>query len=150
MKNARQTLVKKLLLLALVVTPNIPEAEELAGMEIKSVAAMKKAARIIHKLGVQNVLIKGGHLEGLKRKDVIDILYDGEKYTEFSAPRIDSHDTHGTGCTYASILASGLALGKDVITAAGEAKKLITLAIQNSISLGAGHGSVNALTERKI
>jgi hydroxymethylpyrimidine kinase/phosphomethylpyrimidine kinase len=145
MKNARQALVKKLLPQALVITPNIPEAEELAGMEIKSVAAMKKAAAIIHKLGVQNVLIKGGHLKISKRKDVIDILYDGGKYTEFAAPRIDSRDTHGTGCTYASVLACGLALGKDVITAAGDAKKLVTLAIQNSVSLGAGHGSVNVL-----
>jgi hydroxymethylpyrimidine kinase/phosphomethylpyrimidine kinase len=145
LKNARQALVKKLLPLALVITPNIPEAEKLAGMEIKSVAAMKKAAAIIHKLGVQNVLIKGGHLKISKRKDVIDILYDGGKYTEFAAPRIDSRDTHGTGCTYASALAAGLALGKDVISAAHEAKKLVTLAIQNSFSLGTGHGSVNVL-----
>jgi hydroxymethylpyrimidine kinase/phosphomethylpyrimidine kinase len=143
LKNARRALIKKLLPQAFVITPNIPEAEELAGMEIKSVAAMKKAAVIIQKLGAQNVLIKGGHLEGSKRKDVIDILYDGKKYTEFSAHRIDSRNTHGTGCTYASALAAGLALGKDVITAAEEAKKLVTSAIQHSVSLGAGHGSVN-------
>ncbi len=143
--KARQLLVKKLFPLALVVTPNIPEAEILAGIEIKSVAAMKKAAGIIHKLGVQNVLIKGGHLENIKLKEVIDILFNGKLYQEYSSPRIVSQNTHGTGCTYASALSAGLALGKDVAAAAGEAKKLVTLAIMNSVSLGAGHGSVNAL-----
>ncbi len=87
---ARQALVKKLFPLALVVTPNIPEAEKLAGIEIKSIAAMKKAAGIIHKLGVQNVLIKGGHLEGDNQQEVIDILFNGKNYKEYSSPRIDS------------------------------------------------------------
>ena len=143
--RARLTLVKKLLPLALVVTPNIPEAEILAGMEIKSVAGMKKAAGIIHKLGVQNVLIKGGHLESDKQKEVIDILFNGEIYKEYSSPYINSRDTHGTGCTYASALAASLALGRDVAAAAEEAKQLVTSAIQNSVNLGAGYGSVNAL-----
>jgi len=143
--KARQALIKKLLPLALVVTPNIPEAEELAQMEIKSVAAMKKAAVIIHKMGARNVLIKGGHLVSSKQKDVVDILYDGKNFVEFSAPRIDSDDTHGTGCTYASALACGLASGKDVASAAAAVKELVTEAIKNSVSLGAGHGSVNIL-----
>ena len=146
--KARQALVKKLFPLALVITPNIPEAEKLAGIEIKSVAAMKKAACLIHKLGVQNVLIKGGHLENNKQKEVIDILFNGKIYQEYSAPRIDSRNTHGTGCTYASALAAGLALGKDVATAAEEAKKLVTSAIINSVNLGAGHGSVNVLARK--
>jgi hydroxymethylpyrimidine/phosphomethylpyrimidine kinase len=143
--KARLALVKKLLPLALVVTPNIPEAEILAGMGIKSVAGMKKAAGIIHKLGVQHVLIKGGHLESDKQKEVIDILFSGKIYKEYSSSYIDSLDTHGTGCTYASALAAGLALGKDVATAAEEAKKLVTSAIISAVNLGAGYGSVNAL-----
>jgi hydroxymethylpyrimidine/phosphomethylpyrimidine kinase len=143
--KARQALIKKLLPLALVVTPNIPEAEELAQMEIKTIADVRKAAKIIYETGVQNVLIKSGHLKSSKNKSVIDILFDGKNYMEFSAPRIDSINTHGTGCTYASALACGLASGKDIAVAAGAAKELVTAAIKNSVSLGAGHGSVNVL-----
>jgi hydroxymethylpyrimidine/phosphomethylpyrimidine kinase len=146
--KARTALVKNLFPLALVVTPNIPEAEVLAQIEIKSVSAMKKAAMIIQKLGAKNVLIKGGHLEHNRQKEAIDILFDGKVYHEFSADRIESVNTHGTGCTYASALAAGLALGKDVIAAVEEAKKLVTSAIQHSVILGAGHGSVNVLAKR--
>jgi hydroxymethylpyrimidine/phosphomethylpyrimidine kinase len=143
MVQARQALIIKLLPLALIVTPNVPEAEELAKMEIKTIAEVKKAAKIIYETGVQNVLIKGGHLIGSKNKSVVDILFDGKNYLEFSALRIDSHDTHGTGCTYASALACWLAAGKDVASAARVAKELVTRAIKNSVTLGAGHGSVN-------
>jgi hydroxymethylpyrimidine kinase/phosphomethylpyrimidine kinase len=145
---ARQALVKKLLPLAMVVTPNVPEAEKLAGMEIKSVAAMKKAARVIHKFGMQNVLIKGGHLQGKKREEVVDILFDGKNYSEYSSPRIDLPESHGTGCTYAAALAANLALGKDVAAAAGEAKAVVALAIRNSVSLGAGYVSVDVLADK--
>jgi hydroxymethylpyrimidine kinase/phosphomethylpyrimidine kinase len=143
--NARKEMVKKMIPLALVLTPNIPEAEELAQMEIKSIATMRKAAVIIYRLGAKNVLIKGGHLEAGGKSAVVDILYDGKNYSEYSATRIDTRHTHGTGCTYASALAAGLALGKDVRSAADAAKKLVTSAIKNSASLGAGHGSVNVL-----
>jgi hydroxymethylpyrimidine/phosphomethylpyrimidine kinase len=143
--KAREALVKKLLPLALVVTPNIPEAERLTRSKIKSVDEMKKAAAFIHKLGAKNVLIKGGHLPGAKKSGAVDILYDGDKYYEFSAPWIDSHDTHGTGCTYASALAAEIARGENVVTAVGKAKKLVTDAIKNSLNIGAGHGPVNAL-----
>ncbi len=110
--KAREALVKKLLPLALVVTPNIPEAERLTRSKIKSVDEMKKAAALIHKLGAKNVLIKGGHLPGAKKSGAMDILYDGDKYYEFSAPWIDTRNTHGTGCTYASALAAEIARGK--------------------------------------
>ena len=143
--KAREALVKKLLPLAFVVTPNIPEAQNLAKMKIKSSAAMKKAAALIYKLGAKNVLIKGGHLPGAKQSGAVDILYDGDKYYEFSAPWIDSHDTHGTGCTYASALAAEIARGMNIITAVEKAKKLVTDAIKNSLNIGAGHGPVNAL-----
>lgn len=148
--RARQALVKKLLPVAMVVTPNVPEAEVLAGMEIKSVPAMKKAAAVIHKFGVPNVLIKGGHLKSSKHKDVIDILFDGNNYKEYSLPRVDLPESHGTGCTYASALASGLALGKNIENSVLEAKAAVTSAIINSVILGAGHFSVNALADKLI
>jgi hydroxymethylpyrimidine kinase/phosphomethylpyrimidine kinase len=141
--RATDVLVKKLLTQAFVLTPNIPEAEILAQCKIKTVAAMKKAAVIIHKLGAKNVLIKGGHLPGSKRIEALDILFDGDHYYEFSSPWIDSHDTHGTGCTYASVLASALAQNKNIVDAAWQAKNMVTAAIKNALSLGKGYGSVN-------
>lgn len=143
--KAATILVTKLLPLAYVVTPNIPEAQYLTQINIKSVAAIKKAAAAIFKMGVKNVLIKGGHLPGSRKSGSIDILYDGKHYYDFEASWIDTKNTHGTGCTYASALAANLAQGKDITDAALEAKKLVTSAIINSVSLGTGHGSVNAL-----
>jgi hydroxymethylpyrimidine kinase/phosphomethylpyrimidine kinase len=143
--KAREALVKKLLPLAFVVTPNIPEAEGLTRAKIKSVDEMKKAAALIHNLGAKNVLIKGGHLPGAKQSGAIDILYDGKKYHEFSVPWIDTRNTHGTGCTYASALAAEIARGENVIAAVEKAKKLVTDAIKNSLKIGAGHGPVNVL-----
>lgn len=103
-------LIRKLLPLTFVLTPNIPEAEKLAQMKITSIPAMKKAAVIIQKLGAKNVLIKGGHLPGSKRLGAMDILFDGDHYYEFSSPWIDTKNTHGTGCTYASVLGIGSCL----------------------------------------
>lgn len=144
-ERARAALVKKLLPLAFVVTPNIPEAEYLAQMKIKSIAEMKKAAVLIYRLGAKNVLIKGGHLTGSKRSDAIDILYDGKKYYELSAGWVNTKDTHGTGCTFASALAAEIARGKTIVAAAEKAKKMVTDAINNSLKIGSGHGPVNAL-----
>ena len=143
--EARAVLMNRLMPLAFVITPNIPEAEYLARMNIKSIAAMKKAAVKIQKLGAKNVVIKGGHLPGGKRQGAIDILYDGIKYYEYSSAWIDSQDTHGTGCTYAAVLAANLALEKNIIVAAQQAKIMVTAAIENALSLGKGHGPVNVL-----
>ncbi|MGP8153125.1 MAG: bifunctional hydroxymethylpyrimidine kinase/phosphomethylpyrimidine kinase [Smithella sp.] len=140
--KARTLLVKNLLPVAFAVAPNIPEAEILTKMKITSIALMKEAAVRIYETGVRNVLIKGGHLPGNKRLDAIDILYDGNFY-EFSSPWINSRDTHGTGCTYASALAAGIARGENIVEAAWEAKILITAAIENAVNLGKGYGSVN-------
>jgi hydroxymethylpyrimidine kinase/phosphomethylpyrimidine kinase len=147
--KSRDVLIKKLLPLAFVLTPNIPEAEKLAQMKIRSIAAMKKAAVIIQRLGAKNVLIKGGHLPGSKRSDVIDILFDGDHYYEFSSPWIDTKNTHGTGCTYASVLAANLALGNNIVNAADLAKVMVTEAIENSLCLGKGHGPVNIDSNKK-
>jgi hydroxymethylpyrimidine kinase/phosphomethylpyrimidine kinase len=143
--GSRDVLVKKLLPRAFVITPNIPEAETLAQMKIRSIAAMKKAAVIIQRLGAQNVLIKGGHLRGSKRSGALDILFDGDHYYEFSSPWIDTKNTHGTGCTYASVLAAGIAKGENIVDAAWQAKIMVTAAIENALSLGKGYGSVNIL-----
>ena len=141
--GSRDVLIKKLLPQAFVLTPNIHEAETLAQMKIRSIAAMKKAAAKIQILGAKNVLIKGGHLPGSKRSGALDILFDGDHYYEFSSPWIDTKNTHGTGCTYASVLAAGIAKGENIVDAAWQAKIMVTAAIENALSLGKGYGSVN-------
>ncbi len=145
-KKAQAALVKDLLPLALAVTPNIPEAEILSKMKIKSIADMKEAAVKIHELGVKNVLIKGGHLPGSGKSDVTDILYDGNFY-EFSSKRINLSGFHGTGCTFASTLAAGIAKGENMIDSALRAKILITSAIKNAVNPGKGFGAVNVFGE---
>jgi hydroxymethylpyrimidine kinase/phosphomethylpyrimidine kinase len=152
-KKAQTALVEDLFPLAFVVTPNIPEAEILTKMKITSLAGMKQAAVQIHAMGVKNVLIKGGHLPGNKRSGAVDILYDGNTY-EFSSPWINSRDTHGTGCTFASALAAGIARGDNLVEAAWQAKIMITAAIENALNPGKGYGSVNVfgkniLTKKK-
>jgi hydroxymethylpyrimidine kinase/phosphomethylpyrimidine kinase len=104
---------------------------------------MKKAAVIIHGMSVKNVLIKGGHLPGRRRSGALDILFDGKHYDEFSSPWIDTKNTHGTGCAFASALASGIAKGESVFNAAWQAKITVTAAIENALCLGKGYGSVN-------
>lgn len=137
-------LMEELLPQTLVVTPNIPEAEVLSGIIIASREDMRKAALIIHQTGVGNVVIKGGHLPGM-REDCLDILYDGDNFHEFSSPRIDTKDTHGTGCTYASALATFLAGGSTVREAVTGAKDYVTAAIRHAWRLGGGQGPVNHL-----
>jgi len=143
--SAKVALIRKLLPLALVATPNIPEAEVIAQCKIEGITGMKKAAVLIHELGVKNVVIKGGHLRAAKKSGAVDILYDGKNYYEYSSPWIATKDTHGTGCTYASSLAAALACGKNIVDAVDQAKVMITKAIENSLRLGKGHGPVNVL-----
>ncbi|MBM4313326.1 MAG: bifunctional hydroxymethylpyrimidine kinase/phosphomethylpyrimidine kinase [Deltaproteobacteria bacterium] len=140
-EEAIATLVADLIPLALVLTPNIPEAEVLAGTPIVTLDDMRKAAKIIHGMGARHVVVKGGHLSG----DAVDLLYDGENFKEFVSPRIATVDTHGTGCTYSAAIATGLACGKDVAGAVTEAKRYITLAVRNAWRLGGGHGPTNHL-----
>ena len=144
--KARNALMNEFLPLAFVVTPNIPEAEVLSKMEIKSISDMKEAAIKIQELGVRNVLIKGGHLHKSKNSYVTDILYNGNYY-EFTSKRINLHDIHGTGCTYASAIASGIAKGESIVEASLKAKIIVTAAIKNGLNLGNGYGSVNVFGE---
>jgi hydroxymethylpyrimidine kinase/phosphomethylpyrimidine kinase/thiamine-phosphate diphosphorylase len=138
--TAVKTLKNRLLPLTYLLTPNVPEAEKLTGLAISDEAGMEEAARLIHELGVRNVLIKGGHLsEG----NAVDILYDGHAFTRYPAPRILTRNTHGTGCTLASAIAAFLARGEPLPVAVGRAKEYVTAAIRLATSLGKGHGPVN-------
>jgi hydroxymethylpyrimidine/phosphomethylpyrimidine kinase len=139
--ESRETLVRELLPLALVLTPNIPEAEELSGIAISSEVQMREAARKIYALGVRHVLVKGGHLMG----QATDVLFDGRDFHVFSSERIRTSDTHGTGCTYASAIATGLAQGLSVYDAVYNAKKFLTLAIRHALRLGGGQGPTNPM-----
>jgi len=122
--QARDALIRKLIPLALVVTPNISEAEVLSGIKIASLDGMREAARVIYDLGAGNVLVKGGHLMDADVTHARDILYDGKNFYEFSSERVDTKDTHGTGCTYSAAIATGLAMGKSVFEAVEEAKSI--------------------------
>jgi len=138
--SAMSAMRNRLFPLTYLLTPNIPEAEKLTGLTIADEAAMEEAARQIHRLGVRNVLVKGGHLpEGTS----VDILFDGRTFTRFHAPRVLSRNTHGTGCTLASAIASFLAQGEPLHLAVARAKEFVTSAIRLATPLGKGHGPVN-------
>jgi hydroxymethylpyrimidine/phosphomethylpyrimidine kinase len=138
-KNAVATLRNKLIPLATVVTPNIPEAEELTSMKLLTPVEIREAAKRIVKMGARTVVIKGGHLEG----PAIDLFYDGKTFIELTAPRIRTKNTHGTGCTFSAAIAAYLAKGEKLDSAVALAKKFITQAIQSSFSIGAGHSPVH-------
>jgi hydroxymethylpyrimidine/phosphomethylpyrimidine kinase len=123
-----------------VVTPNIPEAEAIADMEIRSVADMQTAAARIAEAGPDAVLVKGGHLEGNRLTDVL--LVDGRVET-FSDNRIETRHTHGTGCTLASAIATGLAQGLALTDAVVRARAYVREAIRTAPGFGRGHGPLN-------
>lgn len=141
-REAVAVLKERLLPQTYLLTPNIPEAERLTGMVITGEEEMQEAARRLHHLGAGNVLIKGGHLLA---GDAVDVLYDGSAFQRFAAPRFLSKNTHGTGCTYASAIATFLAQGEPLRVAVGRAKAFITAAIRLGQPLGRGHGPVNHL-----
>ena len=123
--------------LAEVVTPNIFEAERLVGHAIGSVTEMQTAAEEILALGTRKVVVKGGHLGDAQATDV---LYDGQTFRELGAPRWDTPNTHGTGCTFSSAIAANLALGDSFFEAVAKAKTYISGAIRNALPIGRGHG----------
>ncbi|NLZ49767.1 MAG: bifunctional hydroxymethylpyrimidine kinase/phosphomethylpyrimidine kinase [Clostridiales bacterium] len=130
------TLIMEVLPYADVLTPNIPEAERIAKIKICDVEDMRSAAKIIHIMGCKNVLIKGGHAAG----SALDILYNGKEFYSFEGQRINTKNTHGTGCTLSSAIASNLALGMTMYEAVEKAKRYITGAIEHSLNIGKGHG----------
>jgi hydroxymethylpyrimidine/phosphomethylpyrimidine kinase len=139
-ENAIDAIRGELLPLAEVVTPNIPEAEELSGITIQTLDDMRAAGRRILELGPRVVLVKGGHLGG---RDSIDIACSLEGEDEFRSPRIDSSHTHGTGCTLASAIAAHLAQGLTVKASIGAAKAYLDGAIANAPGIGRGHGPLD-------
>ena len=135
---AQSALVKEMLPLAEVVTPNLPEASALAGMPVTTEAEMEEAARRILALGPRRVLVKGGHLAG----DATDILWDGRRLTRFPGPRLASSSTHGTGCTFSAAIAAGLARQQPLADAIREAKSYVTAAIREGFQPGRGVGAL--------
>ncbi|GAB6904876.1 Hydroxymethylpyrimidine/phosphomethylpyrimidine kinase [Desulfosarcina cetonica] len=136
--DAQAALVRYLFPLAMVVTPNLPEAESLLGRTIGDVAEMKMAARDMAGLGVKHVVIKGGHLR--QGRTATDILFDGTTFSRLEHPRIDTRNTHGTGCTFSSAITAYMARGRSFFDAVGEAKRYISGAIAHGLPLGKGCG----------
>jgi len=142
-KDARAALITHLFPLAEVVTPNLHEAEALTGQRVSGLADMREAAQRIQDLGARKVVVKGGHLAA----DAIDILYDGREFKELKGRRIQTGNTHGTGCTFSSAVAANLALGQDFFEAVTRAKAYITGAIAHALALGKGHGPTHHFFE---
>ncbi len=140
-EDAMRTLRTVLLPLALVVTPNLPEAGTLAGMPIGNRATLEDAARRIAALGPRYVLIKGGHAPG----DPVDILFDGHTFREYVGERLITTSTHGTGCTLSAAIAAYLARGLPVEDAVGRAKSYVVAAMRAAALIGRGHGPLHHL-----
>lgn len=135
--EACDALIKELLPLATLLTPNLPEAEKICGFPVHTEEEMEKAARCIIKLGAKSVVVKGGHLEGV---NAADYLCDGNTGVWLEGRRIQTPHTHGTGCTLSSALAANLAKGMGLTEAVKAAKTYVSEAIENGIALGKGHG----------
>jgi hydroxymethylpyrimidine/phosphomethylpyrimidine kinase len=141
--EARDALMASLLPLATVVTPNLPEAEILCGFAVTDMQSMRRAARAILALGPRCVVVKGGHLHDPGSS--VDLFYDGQHFEELSEKRVDSRNTHGTGCTFASAIAARLALGDAILDAVRAAKGYVSgiLAASARLQIGHGHGPMN-------
>ncbi len=137
--EAVATLCSALLPLAEVITPNLPEAEILFGQRIETLDDMRAAARAIHAQGPRHVVVKGGH----RATEPVDIYFDGERFVELRAERIQTPHTHGTGCTFSAAIAAFLAHGLPVEEAVAGAKRYVTEAIRHAPGLGHGHGPID-------
>ena len=138
-KNAVAALRRRMIPLATVVTPNLPEAEELTGMELRTDRDIEEAARRILAMGARTVVIKGGHRKG----PAVDLFFDGKNFRVLRARRIRSQNTHGTGCTFSAAIAAHLAGGEKLESAVALAKEYITGAIRAGFIVGAGHNPVH-------
>jgi len=139
-EDGRRAMILELLPRAMVVTPNIPEAEVLSGRTIASSDDARAAAGEIHALGPGAVIITGGHAPG---DEIVDLLFDGTMFTEFQTSRIATRNTHGTGCTFASAVAAGLARGDSLVDAAARAQAYVRGAIEHALDIGHGHGPLD-------
>lgn len=140
-ENAEAALCQQLLPLASVITPNLPEAEVLTGKPVASIEEMRQAAGDIQQLGARAVLVKGGHLEGAP----VDVFFDGDNLVELSTERVDTPNTHGTGCTLSSAIAAELAKGAVPLDAVRTAKAFLTEGLADSLTIGSGPGCPNQL-----
>jgi len=138
-EDAVQALIQQLLPLAAVLTPNVPEAEVIIGRTIATESDVKQAARDIVDLGPRAVVMKGGHRD---TPEATDLLFDGERFHEFTSERVATRNTHGTGCTLSAAIAAHLARGADVVEAVGLAKAYLAEAIRRATPIGHGHGPV--------
>lgn len=138
-QNAVGLLISTLFPLSTLVTPNIPEAEQLTGLPIHTVADMEKAAGMICETGPAAVLLKGGHSAG----DPIDVLFDGASYHHYPGRRIQTRNTHGTGCTLSAAIAANLAQAYPLKPAVANAKTYITACIEHALNIGHGAGPLN-------
>jgi hydroxymethylpyrimidine/phosphomethylpyrimidine kinase len=137
--DAVEVFKSRLLPLATLVTPNLPEAEVLSGLPLQSAEDIQKAAHRILQSGCKAVLIKGGH--GIDKAR--DILFDGNEFLSFTEERIQTLNTHGTGCTLSAAIAAYLAMGLSLEAAVSSGKRYVTEAIRNALELGRGHGPLN-------
>jgi hydroxymethylpyrimidine/phosphomethylpyrimidine kinase len=137
--EAIEALKSRLIPLAAVVTPNLPEAEQLTSIGGTRQSDLKEAARRIVAMGAKSVVIKGGHRKG----PAVDLFYDGKKFRGFSAARVSTPNTHGTGCTFSAAIAANLARGEKLEQAVAHAKTFMAHAIRKSFAIGAGHSPVH-------
>ncbi len=144
-EDAVAALREQLLPLATVLTPNLPEAEVLLGRPLATWDDVRAGARELVAMGAQAVVMKGGHVPASAGREgpATDILYDGQQFHEYTAARVDTQNTHGTGCTFASAIAAGLAKGESLHGAVAMAKAYVTKALQSAYPIGHGHGPVH-------
>ena len=137
-------LCSELLSLARVVTPNVPEAEALSGRRISSAATARDAARRLHDMGAAAIIVTGGHADWTRDAgEVVDVLFDGHAFHEFRGARVAARETHGTGCTFASAVAAGLARGLALPEAAARAQQYVAGAIAHAPGIGHGRGPLD-------
>lgn len=144
-EDAVEALRKRLVPLAAVITPNLPEVEVLLGRPVRSLEERRQAARDLVAMGARAAIVKGGHAQ----TDVTDVFWDGKRLVELEGDRVQTANTHGSGCVFSAAIAAGLARGLDPLTAATEAKEFIQGAIAHALEIGHGHGPVNPMFGRR-
>ncbi|UKS63595.1 bifunctional hydroxymethylpyrimidine kinase/phosphomethylpyrimidine kinase [Rossellomorea marisflavi] len=149
-EEAVETLINELIPLSFVVTPNIPEAEKLTGIKIITEIDRQNAAKSIHSMGADHVIIKGGHLIDSSSEQVTDLLYDGDRFHRFTSRRSNTPHTHGTGCTFSAAVTAQLSKDQPVHEAVSLAKEFISSAIEHTLQFGNGHGPTNHQAFRKF
>ncbi|HEX8454403.1 MAG TPA: bifunctional hydroxymethylpyrimidine kinase/phosphomethylpyrimidine kinase [Longimicrobium sp.] len=138
--DAERTVADELVPLAALVTPNLDEAAILVGAPVDDVNGMRRAAAALVEMGARAALLKGGHL---RASELVDVLFDGQEWHEWRRPKLDTRNTHGTGCTLSAAIAAGLAHGRPLTRAVKDALDYVSRAMQAAPGLGGGHGPLN-------